>query len=160
MTTRPSILVQMGSRAKVSQFREGLGDTLGVVVLGLESKAFWTLAGIDALFLTFTRAERFGSRPLPPYVAALLRTSDEYRREGTPPYVITGVNLQPEDDPYSASLGIPCILSAVLKVAAETNAATPGAIRTIGFFEYELSFKRTPLVEIGRIFGSSLRSAT
>jgi hypothetical protein len=76
VTGRPNIIVQLPTREKVRAFRDGLGDTLGVVALEMEPKVFWTLGGLDALYLTLSRAERWGSRPLPPHTAALLRTTE------------------------------------------------------------------------------------
>ena len=134
---RPNIIVQLPNRETVRAFREGLGDSLGVVALEMEPKVFWTLGGLDALYLTLSRAERWGSRPLPPHTAGLLRTTEQDQKGGMPPYVITGLVLR-EDEPNTAEQGIPLLVGAVLRLANETNKGSPGAIRTVGFFEYEL----------------------
>jgi hypothetical protein len=152
---RPNIIVQLPTREKVRGFREGLGDTVGVVALELEPKVFWTLGGLDALYLTLSRAERWGSRPLPPHTAALLRTTDEEQTNGMPPYVITGLVLK-EDEPNTAKHGIPLLMRAVLRLANETNKANPGAIRTVGFFEHELFASGGTPKEIAALLAKSV----
>ncbi len=152
---RPNIVVQLASREKVAAFREGLGDVLGVTAIEMSPKAFWILGGLDALYLTLSRAERWGSRPLPPHTAALLRTTDEDRRSGMPPYVITGLVLR-EDEPNTAEHGIPLVVRAVLRLVAETNKSNPGELRTVGFFEHELFASGGTPKEIAALLAKSI----
>jgi hypothetical protein len=151
------VVVQLGTREKVNAFRAGVGDVGGIVTLGLDPKTFMNLAGLDALYLSLTRTERWGSHPLPHYSAALLRTTAEDQREGMPPYIVTGLLLE-EGDPNTAAFAIPHIAKAVLNVVDEVNASNPRAIRTVGFFEFELSFHGTNLTEVGRVFAEALAS--
>jgi hypothetical protein len=152
---RPNIIVQLPTREKVRAFREGVGDTLGVVALELEPKVFWTLGGLDALYLTLSRAERWGSRPLPPHTAALLRTTEQEQKNGMPPYVITGMVLK-EDEPNTPEHGVPLLVKAVLRLANETNKGNPGTIRTVGFFEHELFASGGSPKEIAALFAKSV----
>jgi hypothetical protein len=87
----------------------------------------------------------------------LLRTTAEDQREGMPPYIVTGLLLK-EGDPNTAAFAIPHIANAVLKVIDDVNASSPGAIRKVGFFEFELSFHLTNLTEVGRVFAESFAS--
>ena len=152
---RPNILVQLSKREDVESFRSGLGDTRGVTVLGLDPKTLWRLAGLDALYLSLPRAEQWGSRLIPPHEAALLRTTAEELQSGMPPYIVTGLILN-EDDPNTASFLIPILMDAVLRVVERQNTTHPGAIRSIGFFEYELKLPGITLDDVGRAFGQAL----
>ena len=74
-----------------------------------------------------------------------------------PPYIVTGLLLK-EGVPNTAAFAIPHIANAVLKVIDDVNASSPGAIRKVGFFEFELSFHLTNLTEVGRVFAESFAS--
>ena len=105
MVTRPTIIVQLPTREKVNAFRVGVGGVGGIVTLGLDPKTFTNLAGLDALYLSLTRAERWGAPPLPYYSAAMFRTTAEDQHEGMPPYIVTGM-LPREGDPNTAAFAI------------------------------------------------------
>jgi hypothetical protein len=140
----PNILVQLSSRSKVSEFRSGLDDAVGIIAIGPESEASWRLEGLDALYLSVTRAERWGSRPIPPHTIGVLHTSPRDRADGYPPRILTGFLLT-DDEPDTADYCIPMISEALIKTARMVNDREPGAIRTIGLFEFELSFKGASL---------------
>ncbi len=154
-TSYPTIVVQLSTREKVYAFRAGLGEAQGIVALGIDPMTFRTLAGIDALYLSITRTERWRALPPPPHEAALLRTTDADQREGMPKYVVTGLVLH-EDDPNTAAFSIPLMLNATQAVIDEVNAESPGAIRTIGFSEYELTFPGGNLTDVARVLAASL----
>jgi hypothetical protein len=149
------MIVQLSTPEKVDAFRSGSGDEPRIVALGIDSSKFMRLAGLDALYMSLPRAERWGSKPLAPYRAALLRTTDSDQREGMPRYIITGMVLRSED-PNTAAFGVPRILTAVMERVVEVNTANPRSIRTVGFFEYELTFPGSGLAEVGRLFAQAL----
>jgi hypothetical protein len=156
MTRRyPTLVVQFATREKVAEFRSGLGDAGGVVALGVDPAAFRTLAGLDALYLSITRAEQWGARPLPPHTATILRTTEADQREGMPKYILAGLVLR-DGEPNTASFAVPLIVEALRRAVEEVNAKEPGAIRTLGLFEFELTFKDTPVQEVA----ASLAAAT
>ena len=156
MGSRPTVVVQLPTREKVNAFRSGLGNTCGIVALGSDPKTLWTLAGIDAFYLSLTRAERWGARPLQPHSVALLRTTESDQREGMPPYIVTGLVLK-DDEPNTGAFCIPLLVKAMLAVIDGANAQHPGVIRTIGFFEFELTFPGTSLTEVAGLLASSLK---
>jgi hypothetical protein len=153
---RPTLVIQQPTRERVSELRSGLGEVENVVVLGMEAKTFSTLPGLDALYMSLTRAERFGSRPLPPHEVAVLDSGRQGADEGVPPLLIVGLVLE-EHEPNTAHVCVPLIVRAVLRAAAEHNARWPGAIRTIGFTDFELTFPGASLPEVGRAFAASLQ---
>lgn len=157
MAARSNIVVQLSSRQKVAEFRAGLEDAIGIVALGPETESSWRLAGIDAFYLSVTRAERWGSRPIPPHTVAVLRTSHADQEEGFPPFIITGFLLK-EGDPDTAEFCIPRIVTSVVHAIAGVNAAQPGAIRTLGFFEFELSFKGSKLADVAHLLVESFEA--
>jgi hypothetical protein len=156
---RPTIIVQLNSRNKVDAFRAGIGETEGVVALGIEDRTFWTLAGIDAFYLSLSRAERWGAHPRAPYAATILRTTIEDQEKGLPKYIISGLVLK-DSDPNTAAFGIPILVHGILKCVEEANRLSPGSIRTIGMFEFELAFSETTLIEVARLFGEAFQGAS
>ena len=72
-----------------------------------------------------------------------------------PKYLVTGLVLK-DDDPNTAAFGIPLILKATRTAIDEANAQSPGAIGTIGFFEYELTFAGASLTDVARLLVASL----
>jgi hypothetical protein len=149
-----SILIQFSTRGRARAFRSGLGNVTNIIAISLNPETFWTIGGVDAVYLSLTRAERWGSRPLPPHQAAILETSYEDRGQGLPPYIITGL-VMGEDEPNDAKHGIPLLAHAIDEAICQANAKQAGLIRTIGFFEFELEFRGTPIEEIGRLFAVS-----
>jgi hypothetical protein len=120
----PLIVVQLSTREKVKAFRAGLADAQGVVALGLDESSFRRLAGIDALYLSITRAERWGGSPPLPHTAALLETTEAEQREGMPKHVLTGLVLK-DDEPNTAAFCLPLLLKATRDVIGAVNAKTP-----------------------------------
>jgi len=144
----------LARREDVHAFWSGLGEALWVVAVGVDAGAFQAMAGLDALYFSLTRAERWGARPISPYSAGLLQTTEADQQQGMPRYVLTGLVLN-DGDPNTAAFCIPRITAAVRQAVDKVNASRPGAIRSIGFFEFELSFPGTSLNEVGRLFGQS-----
>jgi hypothetical protein len=70
--------------------------------------------------------------------------------------VLAGLVLE-EREPNTAEVCVPLIIRAVLRAAAEHNARWPGAIHTIGFTEFELTFPGASPLEVGRALAASLR---
>lgn len=153
---RPILVIQQATRERVTALRAGLGDVENVVVLGIDARTFSTLAGLDAMYMSLTRAERWGSRPLAPHEVAILETGTTGAEEGQPPFIVTGLVLR-ADDPNTAAVCIPLIIRGVLRAAGERNAAHPGSIRTIGFSEFELTFPGASVTDVGRMLAASLR---
>lgn len=116
------------------------------------------MAGIDAFYLSVTRAEWWGSRPIAPHRVAVLRTSHADREEGLPPFIITGLLLK-EGDPESAEICVPRIVTSLVDAVADVNAAQPGAIRTLGFYEFKLSFKGSKLANLAHLLAESFEAA-
>ena len=138
MTPCPNIVVCLPSLEKVAEFRQGLGDTFGIIAIGPASDAMGKLAGIDAFYLSLGRAERWGSRPIPPHTVAVLHTSQTDQQSGIPPFVITGFLLKEGETPQVDAV-LPLLFNCVLDAVAEVNTQQPGAIRTVGFFAFELT---------------------
>jgi hypothetical protein len=111
--------------------------------------------GIDALYLSITRAEQWGALPRPPYAATLLRTTEADQKEGMPKYVVTGLVLR-DGDPNTAAFAIPLIIRATRTVIDEVNAKSPGTIRTIGFFEHELTFPGATVKDVAGVLAASI----
>jgi hypothetical protein len=153
---RSTLVIQQPTRERVSNLRAGLGEVENVVVLGLDAKTFSALPGLDALYMSLTRAERFGSRPLAPHEVAVLETGKQGVEEGLPPLIITGLVLE-DGEPNTAEVCVPLIIRAVLRTASERNALRPGSIRTIGFTEFELTFPGASPVDVGRVLAAALK---
>ena len=124
-----------------------------------ETEASWKMAGIDAFYLSITRAERWGARPIPTHAVAVLRTSSVDREAGFPPFIIAGFLLN-DGEPNTADYCIPRIIASVSDAIVQVNAEQPGAIRTLGFFEYELSFGGSRPSDVARLLAGSLSGAT
>ena len=89
-------------------------------------------AGIDAIFMTLPAAERW-SPDFKSRKAQVLSTSRADRDCGFPPFVITGVNLLP-DDPQDAISQTRIILEEALAAVREHNRKTETKIRSLGFW--------------------------
>jgi len=153
---RPTIMIQQSTRERVVAVRAGLGDVENVVVVGMDAKAFETLPGLDAIYMSLTRAERWGARPLAPHEVGVLETGKSGAEAGFPPYVMTGLILE-ENEQNTAQVAVPLLVRAVLRVAAERNAARSGVIRTVGFPEFELTYAGASAEDIGRLIATSLK---
>lgn len=152
----PTFVIQQSHRERVAELRAGLGDEERVVVLGIDARTFSETPGIDALYMSITRAERWGARPGAPHEATLLETGQRGMAEGLPPYVIAGLVLK-EEEPNTAEFCVPLIVGAILRVVAERNRLHRGAIRTVGFMEFELTFPGAAPADVGRALAASLR---
>ena len=92
---------------------------------------------------------------MPPHTATILRTTEADQREGMPKYILAGLVLR-DGEPNTASFAVPLIVEALRRAVEEVNAKEPGAIRTLRLFEFELTFKHTPVQEVA----ASLAAAT
>ena len=61
-----------------------------------------------------------------------------------------------DNDPNTGAFCIPILVRTMLAAIDEANAQHPGMIRTIGFFEFELTFPETSLMEVAGLLASSL----
>jgi hypothetical protein len=147
---RPILILQQSNRDRIQSLREGLGDLTTVVPLGIEKNAFWSLAGLDALYLSLTMAERWGSKPIPPHTAMVLRTRDEDLSRGYPPFVVSGLLLN-KGEPDTGRFGVPLVIAATIRAAKEFNKQHGNPIRIIGFFERELSYDDINARELGEL---------
>jgi len=93
--------------------------------------------GLDAILLTLPAAERwnpdFRSRR-----AQVLSTSEEDRKEGFPPFIVTGVNLvqgEPEDLPSQLRI----LLERALQAVEETNTIIECQISNLGIWAMDLT---------------------
>lgn len=93
--------------------------------------------GLDAIFMTLPAAERwnsdFKSRQI-----QILRTTREDQAKGFPRFIVTGVNLGPEDpkDPVS-QVGV--VLREAIAAANDFNRTNAGAIEKLGFWVMDLT---------------------
>jgi len=149
-----TITIQFDSREKVEAFRSGLGSVQNIVVLGIAPELFWTIGGVDALYLSLPRAERWGSRPQPPHVVEAIPTSKHDRESGFPPYILTGFVLA-DDEPNTPAFGFPLLADALTRAVADVNKRQSDAIRCVGFFEFELTFPGVSLIDLGRLFADA-----
>jgi len=68
----------------------------------------------------------------------VLHTSQTDQQSGIPPFVITGFLLKEGETPQADAV-LPLLFNCVLDAVAEVNTLKPGAIRTVGFFAFELT---------------------
>jgi hypothetical protein len=92
------------------------------------------------------------------HTVALLRSTPDDRLSGYPPFILTGFLLR-EGEPGTAAFGIPLMVRAVLETVKDVNAREPGAIRTIGVFEFELRFEGVTFADSARLLVESLERA-
>lgn len=155
---KPELIVQQTGRESVEQVRKGLGKRDGVIVLGIQAKDFWALAGLDALFLTLPRAEAWGSKPLPPHTCQVLRTRQPELDKGYPPYVVTGVVLK-DDDPNTGRFVLPLVVRAAVQAVREFNAQHGDAIQTIGLMDVERLAPNASGAEMGELLRAGYEAA-
>lgn len=86
---RPALVIQLAKRERVAAFRAGLGGAEDVVVPGIDAKTFSTLPRLDAVYLSLTSTERWGSCPLAPREAAILETGSTGAQEGAASSLVT-----------------------------------------------------------------------
>jgi hypothetical protein len=70
------------------------------------------------------------------------------------PYVVTGLVLR-DEDPNTPEVVIPRLIDAVMRVVDDENVRVPGAIRTVGFFEFELTYPGATMADVARAMTSS-----
>ena len=150
----PLLIVQESGRENVALMRRGLGRCAGAIVLGIEATAFWSTAGLDAVFLTLPQAEAWGSKPLPPHTCEVLRTREAELRKGYPPYVVTGVVTR-DSDPKTGRFTLPLVVRSALKAAMDFNEHHDGQIKTLGLAQVERFAMELGPEEAGELIGSA-----
>jgi len=107
---------------------------------------------LDAIFLTLTAAERWGSKPIP-YKSQVLRT-DPGDKE-MPRYVVTGIAMDPEDPrTLDPKLELETVIIAVLDAIDSFNVENDKPIRLVGFWTDMLGIDHMEAFEAGRIIRS------
>ncbi len=81
-----------------------------------------SFSSASGLYVILTRAERWGSRPIPPHTGALLHTTEEDQKEGMPQYIVTGLVLTEDESNTDDDFCIPLLVKAVRSVVEEVNA--------------------------------------
>jgi Domain of unknown function (DUF4279) len=111
-------------------------------------------AAIDALFLTWTQAERFGVTPEPePSQARVLPMPAEYRAKGFPKYIVAGVALPP-DCSVSAEEEMRIVVKAMVEAVADFNDSRPAQeIKRVATAPENLLLDRVPLAIAREILG-------
>jgi hypothetical protein len=155
---KPLLIVQEAKRGNVEAMRRGLGQCDGVIVLGMEVKVFWSLAGLDALFLTLPQAEAWGSKPLAPHVSEVLRTREAELKKGFPPHVVTGVTLK-DGDPKTGRFTLPLVVTSAVRAVRNFNEGVGGPIQTVGLTEVERFAPDVSLAEMGELIRSGYEAA-
>ena len=102
----------------------------GIIVLGVREN-FWSMPGLDCLFLTLSQAEEWGSKPLPPYTCAVLSTPPWRRADGFPPYAVTGMVLK-DEDPKDSDFVVPLVIKAAVSAVLDFNRHEGDVIQTVG----------------------------
>jgi hypothetical protein len=111
--------------------------------------------GLDAIFMTLPAAERwkpdFKSRRM-----QILRTATEDQAKGFPRFVVTGVDLRPEDpqDPVS-QVGI--VLKEAITAANEFSKSSAGTIETLGFWVMDLT-RGVSVQQVAHLIQSAISS--
>lgn len=111
-------------------------------------------AAIDALFLTWTQAERFGVTPeAEPSQARVFPMPAEYRAKGFPKYIVAGVALPP-DRSVSAEEEMRIVVKAMVEAVANFNDSRPAQeIKRVGTTPENLLLDRVPLAIAREILG-------
>ena len=110
--------------------------------------------GLDALFLVLPAAEKWGARTLPGK-AQVLKTSQDDQRDGMPPYVVTGVVLQP-GDPRGPIPETEMLIRTALDAICEFNVSHKAeGIHNLGFWAVNLLNGVTPQ-QLSKIFADVL----
>jgi|SRR5689334_5877700 len=134
------------------ELRRAFGSTSGLSILSIRPNELTSLPDLDALFLTIVAAERWGARPLL-YQSQILPT---HRQEGMPPFIITGIALNPDDpriNDLAAQLSL--VLTAVLDALQAYNKEHNDPIRTIGIWTNNLWINRMNPAVAGQIIRST-----
>ncbi|SRR6266545_1863735 len=152
------LIVQQSKRENVEALRRGLGKCDGVLTLGIDAKDFWSLAGLDALFLTLPRAEAWGSKPLPPHVCEVLRTREAELKKGFPPYVVTGMVLK-DEDPKTGRFELPILVKSAVGAVLRFNLQHGSPIQVIGLMELERLAPDLNPIEMGELIRSGYEAA-
>ena len=151
----PFFVVELPTPKKAGRFRSAAGPSPFFAVLESRASALWTFRELDALYLSLPRAERWGSRPLPPHTAAILETTVVDQHKGLPRFVVTGLTLG-QGEENTATNCVPLIVRAVRRAVALHNAANEMPIRAVGFFEHELTFAGSSLSDVARVFAAAV----
>ena len=148
-----SIIVSFVDPMRLTLFRRGARSAPNVVALGIAPQALMTTPGIDAIYLSFTAAEQWGSKPLGPGEVGLLHTSADERVRGMAPFILYGIDLN-VGDPDTAEFVVPLVARGIedqLKVSQ-------APIKTIGIPD-DLWMLNKDAEELGRLFARAFCSA-
>lgn len=152
---RPQLVIAVDNHANAMHLGKELHGCTGIAVLELAADKLPMLPNLDAIFLTLPAAERWGARPLV-HKAQILRTqlTQDTSPAGTPPYVIAGVAMAP-DDPHDPVFELQLIVASALEAVQAFNATHPDAIKVIGFWAGHLLLGRLAPEQIGKIIRST-----
>ena len=104
---------------------------------------------LDAIFLTLTAAERWGSKFIP-YKSQVLKTHPGDK--GMPRYVVTGIAMDPEDPrTLDPKLELEVVILAVLDAIDSFNIENDKPIRVVGFWTDMLRIDHMDAFEAGKI---------
>ena len=154
---RPILVIQQDDKDASLGVREGLGDSSGALVLGVPALSFWSIPGIDAIYLTLPEAERWGAVPLEPFQCEVLQTPAEPARQGFPPFAVVGMTV-----PEGTATEGPSILTRMIKAgffAVELFNAKSNAfqIRSLGILRIGRFAPALCPIEIGRLLREILK---
>jgi hypothetical protein len=121
------------NRQRLQELETLLHDRPAVATLWVEKAIYMRPpAGLDAVFLSLPAAEKWGpdfrSRQM-----QILTTREKDRLEGFPPFIITGVNLGP-DDPKDPASQVRIVLTESASAVKEFNTKIRDGIKNVGFF--------------------------
>lgn len=118
--------------------KEYLKDLPGIGILHVARALYIEPpTGLDAIFMTLPAAEKWGP-DFKSREAQIVETMDSDRERGFPWWVVTGVNLSPEDpkDPVSQ---MRIMIRSALTQVAEYNLRNNGKIQRLGFWVMDLT---------------------
>jgi hypothetical protein len=145
---KPTLILQQKNRERLTFVRDGLGGCKQIVPLGIDDQAFWKLAGLDALYVSLSMAERWGSRPIPPHTAMVLKTTDNDRAEGLPPFIVTGMLLD-NGEQDTGRFSVPLVIAAIVREVLLFSKSNDVKIETVGIFERIFSYSDIEPWELG-----------
>lgn len=122
----------------LKDFRSLLRDVPAVGFMTVEDAFYMNPPqGLDAIFLTLPAAERW-SPDFKSTQAQILKTSEQDQTRGWPPFIVTGVNLTPQD-PRDPPSQLRLLLYRVLPAVRDFNNKHQHTIRNLGFWAMDLT---------------------
>ncbi len=107
---------------------------------------------LDALYVSLAAAERLGVFPqkIQIHKAEILKTRDDHRANGWPPYIIAGVAMS-KDDPRNPQSELRLIVRAVIEAVVLFNFEHNNAIKRVGFTSGWIGLQDLSGAEAGEI---------